>query len=79
MALATKNFLGRQMAMIGCTTEVIAQHFHCSRDTIERRFRYELDEGRSHGRRGFPGLQSNKRNLVSFAQFIPGACLGRSK
>jgi hypothetical protein len=37
------------MAMIGCTTEVIAQHFHCSRDTIENRFRYELDEGRSDG------------------------------
>ena len=28
---------------------VIAQHFHCSRDTIENRFRYELDEGRSDG------------------------------
>jgi hypothetical protein len=25
------------------------QHFHCSRDTIENRFRYELDEGRSDG------------------------------
>jgi len=41
--------LVRQMAMIGCTTETIAQHFHCSRDTIENRFRYELDEGRSDG------------------------------
>ena len=41
--------LVRQMAMIGCTTEVIAQHFHCSRDTIENRFRYELDQGRSDG------------------------------
>jgi hypothetical protein len=41
--------LVRQLAMIGCTTETIAQHFHCSRDTIERRFRYELDEGRSDG------------------------------
>jgi hypothetical protein len=39
----------RQMAMIGCTTETIAQHFHCSRDTIENRFRYELDEGKSAG------------------------------
>ena len=41
--------LVRQMAMIGCTIEVIARHFHCSRDTIEKRFRYELDEGRSDG------------------------------
>jgi hypothetical protein len=41
--------LVRQMAMIGCTIETIAQHFHCSRDTIENRFRYELDEGRSDG------------------------------
>jgi hypothetical protein len=39
----------RQLAMIGCTTETIAQHFHCCRDVIERRFRHELDEGRSHG------------------------------
>ena len=39
----------RQMAMIGCTTETIAQHFHCSRDTIERRFRWEIDEGKSAG------------------------------
>jgi hypothetical protein len=39
----------RQLAMIGCTTETIARHFHCSRDTIERRFRWELDEGRSDG------------------------------
>jgi hypothetical protein len=37
----------RQLAMIGCTTEVIAQHFHVCRDTIENRFRYKLDEGRS--------------------------------
>ena len=28
---------------------MIAQHFHCSRDTIENRFRYELDEDRSDG------------------------------
>ena len=39
----------RQLAMIGCTTEVIAQHFHVCRDTIENRFRHELEEGRSDG------------------------------
>jgi hypothetical protein len=33
----------RQLSMIGCSIETIAQHFHCSRDTIERRFRYEID------------------------------------
>jgi hypothetical protein len=35
--------------MIGCSTETIAQHFHCHRHTIENRFRRELDEGRSNG------------------------------
>ena len=39
----------RQMSMIGCSIEVIAQHFHVSRDTIERRFRWEIDEGKSDG------------------------------
>jgi hypothetical protein len=39
----------RQMSMIGCSIEVIAQHFHVSRDTIERRFRWEIDEGKSAG------------------------------
>jgi hypothetical protein len=39
----------RQLAMIGCTTEVIAQHFHVCRDTIENRFRHELEEGKSDG------------------------------
>jgi hypothetical protein len=39
----------RQLAMIGCTTEVIARHFHVCRDTIENRFRHELEEGRSDG------------------------------
>jgi hypothetical protein len=39
----------RQMSMIGCSIEVIAQHFHVSRDTIERRFRWEIDQGKSAG------------------------------
>jgi hypothetical protein len=39
----------RQLSMIGCSIETIAQHFHCSRDTIERRFRYEIEEGKSDG------------------------------
>ena len=41
--------LVRQLAMIGCSTGTIAEHFHVHRHTIERRFRYELEEGRSDG------------------------------
>ena len=37
----------RQLSMIGCTIEAIAEHFHCSRDVIERRFRTQIDEGKS--------------------------------
>jgi len=33
--------------MIGCTIARIAEHFHCSRDVIERRFRWEIEEGKS--------------------------------
>jgi hypothetical protein len=40
----------RKLAMIGATIQTIADHFKCSRDTIERRFRAEIEEGRSHGR-----------------------------
>jgi hypothetical protein len=39
----------RQMSMIGSSIATIAEHFHCSRDTIERRFRYEIDQGKSNG------------------------------
>jgi hypothetical protein len=39
----------RQLSMISCSTETIAQHFHCHRHTIENRFRYQLDEDRSGG------------------------------
>jgi hypothetical protein len=39
----------RQLSMIGCSIETIAQHFHCHRHTIENRFRYQLDEGKSDG------------------------------
>jgi hypothetical protein len=39
----------RQLAMIGCTNETIAEHFHVHRHTIENRFEYELEEGRSDG------------------------------
>jgi hypothetical protein len=28
---------------------MIAEHFHCCRDTIEGRFRFELEEGKSEG------------------------------
>ena len=41
--------LVRQLSMIGCTIEAIAQHFHCHRHTIENRFANETDEGRSDG------------------------------
>jgi hypothetical protein len=39
----------KQLATIGCTTETIAKHLQCSRDTLERRFRRELDSGKSSG------------------------------
>ena len=37
----------RKLAMIGCTIQTIAEHFHCCRDTIENRFRFEIEEGKS--------------------------------
>ena len=37
----------RQLSMIGCTIARIAEHFHCCRDVIEKRFRWEIDEGKS--------------------------------
>jgi hypothetical protein len=39
----------RQLSMLGCSIETIAQHFQCSRDTIENRFRAEIEEGKSEG------------------------------
>ena len=37
----------RKLAMIGCTIQTIAEHFHCCRDTIENRFRLQIEEGKS--------------------------------
>src|SRR5438132_10766425 len=37
----------RKLAMIGCTIQTIAEHCHCCRDTIENRFRFEIEEGKS--------------------------------
>jgi AraC-like DNA-binding protein len=62
----------RQLAMIGCTTETIAQHFHCSRDTIENRFRYELDEGSSEKGGGFSVLTELRLEIPT-----PGASPSR--
>jgi hypothetical protein len=39
----------RNLAMIGATIQTIAEYVGCSRDTIENRFRPEIEEGRSNG------------------------------
>ena len=41
--------LVRNMAVVGATTKMISDHCGVSPDTIERRFRNELTEGRSDG------------------------------
>jgi len=41
--------MARQLAMIGCSTETIAEHFHVHRHMIERRFPVRADESRSDG------------------------------
>jgi hypothetical protein len=38
----------RRLAEIGCKNDEIASWFHCSTDTIERRFAAELTKGRSN-------------------------------
>jgi hypothetical protein len=39
----------RKLAMIGATLEEIARYLGCSHDTIERRFRDEVEAGRAEG------------------------------
>ena len=39
----------RKLAMIGATLEEIARYLGCSHDTIERRFRKQVAEGRADG------------------------------
>ncbi len=46
-----------ELARIGCTIEEIAGVFKCSRDTIEKRFRNEIDAGKAHMRCGLRKAQ----------------------
>jgi hypothetical protein len=40
----------RKLAMIGCSHQEIANRVGCSRETLEQRFRSEIEEGQSDGR-----------------------------
>ena len=40
----------RKLAMIGCIHQEIANRVGCSRETLEQRFRLEIEEGQSDGR-----------------------------
>jgi len=71
------------MSMIGCSIELIAQHFHVSRDTIERRFRYEIDQGKSDGQLRIRGklfqaaMQGSQRALEVCAVNLCGWSLNK--
>jgi hypothetical protein len=36
-----------QLTMTGCTIQTIAEDFHCCRDTIEDRFRLQIEQSRA--------------------------------